>query len=48
MLQTVAIFQSIVSFCVLNVRSARNKVGDIYDEFYEKKLDFLVATEFWL
>ena len=48
MLQTVAIFQSIVSFCVLNVRSARNKVGDIYDEFSEKKLDFLVATEFWL
>ena len=48
MLQTVAIFQSIVSFCVLNVRSARNKVGDIYDEFSEKKLDFMVATEFWL
>ena len=42
MLQTVAIFQSIVSFCVLNVRSARNKVGDIYDEFSEKKLDFMV------
>ena len=48
MLQTVTVFQSIVSFCLLNIRSARNKVGDIYDEFAEKQLDFMVATEFWL
>ena len=44
----VTVFSHVFQMCVLNIQSARNKVGDLNDIMVERNLDFMVITEFWL
>ena len=44
----VTVFSHVFQMCVLNIQSARNKVGDLNDIMVERNLDFMVLTEFWL
>ena len=44
----VTIFSHLFQCCVVNMQSARNKVGDINDILTERCLDFMIMTEFWM
>ena len=44
----VTTFNYLFQLCVVNIQSARNKVGDINDILIESNLDFMILTEFWM
>ena len=47
-LKYVTVFTHLFNLCVVNIQSARNKVGDINDIMNERGLDFMIFTEFWM
>ena len=47
-LKYVTVFSHLFNICVVNIQSARNKVGDINDIMNDRGLDFIVFTEFWM
>ena len=47
-LKYVTVFTHLFNLCVVNIQSARNKVGNINDTMNDRGLDFIVFTEFWM
>ena len=46
--RTLPVFSILLSLCVVNAQSLRNKVCDFHDLLLERNLDFLLVSESWL
>ena len=46
--RTFPVFSILLSLCVVNAQSLRNKVCDFHDLLLERNLDFLLVSESWL
>ena len=44
----VTVFSDLLQLCVINIQSIRNNLGDINDISFERNLDFMLLTEFWM
>ena len=47
-LKYVTVFSYLLQLCVINIQNIRNKVGEFNDMLFERNLDFMLLTEFWM